>query len=197
MQHTRLLATVCSLAVALSLAACSKTEEPAAPAKDGEAPTMTEPAGGAQTPSVSPAQPDSPMPQTLPSQTEPAAPQIPATPAPQVQATPTPMPPVGDKPDEAVLGALGYVAGMHALGVECGKMTVAQTAAEVARIRNTWTASGKITAKQFDTMYAAAFDGTTSRMKQEPEEVKQACGQYEQLVAKGEQAAQAVGLSGK
>lgn len=93
------------------------------------------------------------------------------------------------------MGALSFVAGLHALGVHCGKINMAQAAGDVARLRTQLTRTGGISVDQFNTLYSTAFDGTAQRIQSQPDQAKQGCAQYEQLAERGEQAAKALGVT--
>ena len=95
----------------------------------------------------------------------------------------------------AVIGALSFVGGMHALGMHCGRLSTLQQETERERIRKEWVASGKISAANFDAMYRVILDGTAKRIQANPQQAQQGCAQYEAMQAQGLKAAQALGLS--
>jgi hypothetical protein len=119
----------------------------------------------------------------------PAKAALPASAAPQAAAAQR------ERPDEAVIGALSFVGGMHALGMHCGRLSTLQQETERERIRKEWVASGKISAANFDAMYRVILDGTAKRIQANPQQAQQGCAQYEAMQAQGLKAAQALGLS--
>ena len=191
--------------LALLLAACQPAQSPA-PAPE-PAPAASAPAG---VPAAAPASAEGPAGFVPPAADAPAGPAsaaapvkpAPAKPAQAESAKPASAEAAAPKapeqvkpPEEAVVGALAFFGGMHALGMHCGRLNALQQAAERDRIKAEWVASGKVIAAHFDAMYRVAFDGTSQRIQANPTQAQQGCAQYDAMQAKGLKAAQALGLS--
>ena len=87
-------------------------------------------------------------------------------------------------------------AGLHALGVSCGRLDKAKVSQGRAHMKEglVGEGAGKLSAADFEALYQAAYDTTAARIVKEPAKAKLGCAQLEDIEGKAREASKRTGL---